>query len=59
MGIPILVRQNIYIEMVSWKCEQNSKYFADDILKWISLKKKKKIILIQISLGFVPQGPVD
>ena len=38
--------------------EQNGRHFADDIFKCI-FKNKNLCILIQISLKFVPMGPID
>ena len=37
---------------------QNGRYFADDIFKCIFINEKF-CILIQISMKFVPKGPID
>ena len=37
---------------------RNGRHFADDVFKCIFLNKKI-CILIQISLKFVPKGPID
>ena len=37
---------------------QNGRYFADDIFRCI-LANEKFCILIEISLKFVPNGPID
>ena len=42
----------------SFSSEQNRRYFADDIFKFIFLNEKF-CILIRISLKFVHKGPVD
>ena len=38
--------------------EQNGRYFADNIFKFLSLKENF-VFLFQISIKFVPYGPVD
>ena len=41
------------------RLEQNGNYFIDNILKWIFLNEShSKCISTQISLKFVPQGPI-
>ena len=37
---------------------QNGRHFADGVFKWIFIKEKS-CILFQISLKFVPKGPID
>ena len=38
--------------------EQNGRHFTDDIFKYISTNEKF-CISIQISLKFIPRGPID
>ena len=40
------------------KMEKNGRHFADDIF-WCIFVNEEFCILIQISLKFVPKGPID
>ena len=40
------------------RLRQNSRHFPDDIFKWISLNENEWI-LIEISLKFLPKGPIN
>ena len=71
MGIPIPGKNGLYIKTGPWKqychCrlpwvntlrpEQNGRYFADNMFKWINLPNST-CILIQISLKFIFAGSI-
>ena len=65
MGIPILVRQYIYIETAP-KCwcfyssppKQSGRYFTDDIFR-CDFVNAKFCILIKTSLKYVPNVPIE
>ena len=50
--------KNIFHNLISSSPRQNSHHLADNISKCIFMNEKF-YILIQISLRFVPKGPID
>ena len=54
-----LVTVNLsYALFNTWKPRQNCRHFPDDIFKYIFLNKNV-YISIEISLKFVPKGPIN
>ena len=73
IGIPVPLRQHLYIETTPWSCvwylmvdhlyntlrlRQNGRFLPDDIFKWILLNENVWIP-VEISLKFAPKGPVN
>ena len=57
-GMDEWLHPTLYVDINTLRPRQNGRHFADDILKCIFLNENVWIP-IEISLKFVPKGPID
>ena len=58
MKTPTVIRENCLCSLNTLRPRQNGRHFADDTFKRIFMNENVRI-LIEISLKFVPKGPIN